>query len=763
MSHKQSLFKSAAGSLTIVFLLCLWVTDTQAYQVYTTSNGGVVKWDTTSETYFINTSGGPSGTLSAIQSAMQTWTSVATSSFEFIYGGDASSSCGIRDGVNGVCFGSMGSTGTLAKGSIWYDLDTGQILETDIKFNTDYNFKTDGSADAYDVQNIATHELGHSLGLADLYGSSDSDKTMYGYAAQGETKKRTLSQDDMDGITYLYPSGYCTYKISPTIAVFSSSGGTGTVSVVSSMDCGWTAVSNSNWITITSGDSGTGSGMVYYSVPEYSGTSSRSGTMTIAGETVEVSQNSALESGTQRWAFTTGADVFSSPAIGSDGTIYVGSLDHNLYAINPDGTQKWAFPTLNIVTSSPAIGSDGTIYIGSLDNNLYAINPDGTQKWAFPTGAAVNASPAIGPDGTIYAGSLDNNLYAINPDGTQKWAFPTGGGLRSSPAIGLDGTIFVGSYDYNLYAVNPDGTQKWAFPTLNIVMSSPALGSDGTIYLGSSDKSLYAINPDGTQKWALPGLNILMSSPAIGLGGTLYVGSANKNLYAINPDGTLKWAFPTGGDLESSPAVGSDGTIYAGSGDSSLYAINPDGTQKWAFRTGNSVDSSPAVGPDGTIYVGSRDFNLYAIYGSPGGLANSDWPMFHHDLRHAGVVSFFPSPDIKANGYNGSITVLPGTPVSISIGLNACYFDAQNADWWMVELAPSGEITYFDLSTGSMEPGFLPTYQGPLFDFGDTQVLSFTDLTAGAHIFCFGVDLNMNGSLDGDSLYYGFVTVNVAD
>ena len=69
---------------------------------------------------------------------------------------------------------------------------------------------------------------------------------------------------------------------------------------------------------------------------------------------------------------------------------------------------------------SSAIGSDGTIYVGDYDTNLYAINPDGSKKWAFKTGSttthggAVQSSPAIGSDGTIYFGSADNNLYAIN-------------------------------------------------------------------------------------------------------------------------------------------------------------------------------------------------------------------------------------------------------------------------------------------------------------------------------------------------------------
>ena len=47
------------------------------------------------------------------------------------------------------------------------------------------------------------------------------------------------------------------------------------------------------------------------------------------------------------------------------------------------------------VTSSPAVASDGTIYVGSKDNHLYAINKDGTQKYKFPTGGEVTSTPKI--------------------------------------------------------------------------------------------------------------------------------------------------------------------------------------------------------------------------------------------------------------------------------------------------------------------------------------------------------------------------------
>jgi outer membrane protein assembly factor BamB len=324
--------------------------------------------------------------------------------------------------------------------------------------------------------------------------------------------------------------------------------------------------------------------------------------------------DTSKNNGYKKWKFSTLSRVFSSPAIGSDGTIYVGSEDHNLYALYSDGNEKWGFTTGDrIVFSSPAIGPDGTIYIGSYDGRLYAINPNGTKKWDFLTGKYIESSPAIGSDGTIYVGSTDNELYAINPNGTKKWDFAPGGGVGSSPAIGSDGTIYVGSYNGNLNAVNPNGTKKWVYTTGDWISSSPAIGSDGTIYIGSNDHKLHAVYPNGAKKWAFATGNNIESSPAIGSDGTIYVGSDDHKIYALFPNGTKKWEFGTGSYVISSPAIGSDGTIYIGSDDDKLYALFPNGTKKWDFTTINYVVSSPAIGSDGTIYVGSQDYTLYAI------------------------------------------------------------------------------------------------------------------------------------------------------
>jgi len=199
-------------------------------------------------------------------------------------------------------------------------------------------------------------------------------------------------------------------------------------------------------------------------------------------DTVYVTVYNDTLSGNLRWRTLIGLNSSrSSPAIGPDGTIYAGSDDHYLWAINVNSTIRWRFQTSDWIYSSPAIGSDGTIYVGSHDYNLYAINPNGTLKWSYPTGNIVLSSPAIGSDGTIYVGSNDHNLYAINPDGSLKWTFPTGSVVNSSPAIGADGTIYVGSYDNNLYAINPVGTLKWSYPTNDFIFSSPAIGNGGMI------------------------------------------------------------------------------------------------------------------------------------------------------------------------------------------------------------------------------------------------------------------------------------------
>ncbi|WP_165921179.1 outer membrane protein assembly factor BamB family protein [Paenibacillus albiflavus] len=331
-----------------------------------------------------------------------------------------------------------------------------------------------------------------------------------------------------------------------------------------------------------------------------------------------INLNIPSSNGVERWAFKTEGGInSSSPAIAADGTVYVGSTDGKLYAVDKKGKKIWEFTTKDKVYSSPAIGADGTVYVGS-GSNLYAVTSDGKLNWEFEAGGAVYSEPIIGADGIIYFVCEDGKLYALLPNGEKKWEFATGGGMSCKPAIDSNGTIYVGSRDKKLYAIKPNGTKRWEMTTSNEVKTSPAIGTDGTIYIVSGAEKLYAIKQDGTIKWEYKLDNKLYggsvySSPTVGADGTIYVGSGGSGIYAIKPDGTKKWKFDTEGIMIATPAVGADGTIYIGSADTRLYAIKPDGTKKWEFKTNGQLIAAAAIASDGAVYIGSGDSKLYAI------------------------------------------------------------------------------------------------------------------------------------------------------
>ena len=276
------------------------------------------------------------------------------------------------------------------------------------------------------------------------------------------------------------------------------------------------------------------------------------------------------------------------------------------------GILKWKYETGLEIDSSPAIGSDGTIYIGSGDKYFYALNPDGSLKWKYETGEYIDSSPAIASDGIVYVGVGGVYFYALNPDGSLKWRYEMGFSITySSPAIASDGTVYVADFEGSLYALNPDGSLKWKFktgPSAFVSSSSPAIGSDGTIYIGSGDNYLYAINPDGTLKWRYQTGGHICSSPAIGTDGSIYVGSYDNYFYAINPNGTLKWRYQTGGHIYSSPAIDYNGTVYVGSGDGYVYAI---GINTYTITVLIGTDGS--ISPSGTMSVNSGDSQTFTI------------------------------------------------------------------------------------------------------------------------------------------------------
>ena len=191
------------------------VNSAKRIQLYTFLASGA-KWKTV-EPYVVNGANGhgvPAQTvLGDMATGVTTW---ETSAGTDIIGAGALTNDTLEadesspDDVNEVYFGSLDS-GTVAVTIIWGVFSgppkSRELIEWDMVFN-DAQPEAWGDAtvdgDVWDVLDIATHELGHSAGLGDLYQTAATEQTMYGYASPGETKKRTLESGDIAGIKALY-------------------------------------------------------------------------------------------------------------------------------------------------------------------------------------------------------------------------------------------------------------------------------------------------------------------------------------------------------------------------------------------------------------------------------------------------------------------------------------------------------------------------------------------------------------------------------
>ncbi|MDB6170402.1 MAG: peptidase and in kexin sedolisin [Verrucomicrobia bacterium] len=381
------------------------------------------------------------------------------------------------------------------------------------------------------------------------------------------------------------------------------------------------------------------------------------------------------------WAFAAYGGIVSSPAVGSSGTIYFGAgtaitdkplgdgtePETSVYALNPNGTKKWSHPTGNAVDlSSPAVGADGTVYIGSADKKLYALDGGtGSLKWSYTAATPIGSSPAIATDGTIYFRD-DSILYALNPSGTLKWSFALGGLTYASPVLAADGTVYVGATGGSFYAVNPDGTQKWKFTANGDIYTSGAVATDGTVYFGTLNGNFYAVTPAGAQKWIWSNAgSSITSSPVLAPDGTIYFGGYDHKLHALASGGTEKWTYTMGDEVRAAtPAVGADGTVYIPDYDGQVYAVSASGAPIRTYVTAALVRSSPVIA-NGLLCFTSSDGLFYAYSLDPvvnAGPANSAWPLFQHnplrDGRYtANFITISASPYTQSAAIGSSVTL----------------------------------------------------------------------------------------------------------
>jgi outer membrane protein assembly factor BamB len=351
--------------------------------------------------------------------------------------------------------------------------------------------------------------------------------------------------------------------------------------------------------------------------------------------------------GKQLWAFKTQGRITSSPAVHA-GRVFFASYDGNLYALDArTGEQLWKFafqgehrftaPHLHgsvpaaefmpdpfdFFLSSPTIVEE-TLYVGSGDGYVYALNVEsGTLRWKFKTGNVVHATPTV-DNGTVYIGSWDSYFYALDAKtGEQRWRFKTGEdpdiynqvGIQSSAVLSA-GLVVFGCRDANVYALNAaTGEKAWSFANDGSWVISTPVAKDGMLYFATSDSGLlHAVDlRTGVPRYSLSFNRWPMfSSPAIA-GHFLYIGSHSGALIAIDLDQhAVAWTFHIPDSQRKAAAISnSKGEVdYRKVFDGVFYDDMVVGV--WRMIGVGAVLSSPAIDRD-AVYFGSADGNVYAL------------------------------------------------------------------------------------------------------------------------------------------------------
>ena len=313
------------------------------------------------------------------------------------------------------------------------------------------------------------------------------------------------------------------------------------------------------------------------------------------------------------------AQVTASP----DGqTLYAATLEGSLVALaRKDGAVQWKVPLGDRVYSTPCVGDDGTIYIGSDAKLFYAINRDGHVAWKLETGSDADTGAVTALDKTIYF-AAGNVVTAVRPGGDVAWRFTAKGKVYTAPALADDGTVIVGAQDHRVYAIAPSGALRWSADLGFDVDGAPAIGDDGAIFVGTDKGDVARLGQTGEIVWRTDLSGFVRGTLSVARNGDVLagvygptprqvrlVGESGKIRGSLAIQGTGAREFGVhGGALEDD-----EGALYFGAQDDNVYAVDADGSVRFTLKTGGDVDAPLTMLPDGSLVVASDDGKVYLL------------------------------------------------------------------------------------------------------------------------------------------------------
>ena len=262
-----------------------------------------------------------------------------------------------------------------------------------------------------------------------------------------------------------------------------------------------------------------------------------------------------IETGNAEWTFTEAKGYYVGLAAEEDGIVYAPSNDGNVYAIGPNGEEIWRFTTGHFVWAQPRINDD-VIYVGSMDHFVYAVDKiSGEKIWEFEMGGAVISPPILNESGTIlFAGSIGKEMVALDTtkddiDDRVIWSFNAGGELDSvwGNAILVDNTLYFADTSGKIFALDADsGEEIWPNPiefSGTIIGGLAQLGDGFVFATEEGDIQGYRFDRSSMPEWNKNIEGEVFQAPVV-TDEYLAVGAigAENVLYLYDLDGNLIWS-----------------------------------------------------------------------------------------------------------------------------------------------------------------------------------------------------------------------------
>ena len=306
------------------------------------------------------------------------------------------------------------------------------------------------------------------------------------------------------------------------------------------------------------------------------------------------------------------AQVTASP---DEKTLYAATLGGDVVALaRDDGARRWSVALGDRVYSTPLVGDDGTVYVGTDAKKLVAIAPDGAVRWRLELAGEVDTGATFGKDGTIVV-AAGREVVSVRRGGDVAWSFSAKDKVFTAPAIKPDGLVVVGSQDDHVYAIGPGGQLAWAVDLGADVDGAAAIADDGAVYVGTDKGEVVRLGPKGQIAWRTPVGGFVRGVLSVARNGDVLAGTYGPvpRLVRVTPEGAVRGAFAIRGTgarefgIHGGPLEDEAGVLWFGAQDDVVRGIGPDGVERFRYEAKGDVDGPVSMLSDGSLVVGSED------------------------------------------------------------------------------------------------------------------------------------------------------------